>query len=205
MKNKLIIPILTILFASSVFTACQKGDLLSNPNVAAETSTVPASLILNHITATLQRGEDPIISDVWKYDQYFVSNYSYYFGSNFYNWSNTGHTYDIVKYANKMEEQAFKQFGNKTNVYYALSKFFKAHSFVWLSERVGDIPMYQAGDVTILEPKYDSQKEVFKNSLNMLDTANTIIGALISSANANTKVDAAGDIYGMTFLQWQKV
>lgn len=205
MKNKLIIPILSILFASSVFTACQKGDLLSNPNVAAETSTVPASLILNHITATLQRNEDPIIADVWKYNQYFVSNYSYYFGSNFYNWSNTGHTYDIVKYANKMEEQAFKQFGNKTNVYYALSKFFKAHSFVWLSERVGDIPMYQAGDVTILEPKYDSQKEVFKNSLNMLDTANTILGALISSANANTKVDAAGDIYGMTYLQWQKV
>lgn len=205
MKNKLMLPALAIIFASSVFTACQKGDLLSNPNVAAETSTVPASLILNHITSTLQRDEDPIISQVWKHNQHVVANYQYYFGLNFYNWSNTSHTYDIVRYANKMEEQAFKQYSNKTNVYYALSKFFKAHAFIWLSERVGDIPMYQAGDPSILQPAYDSQKEVFKNCLNILDTANSILGALVSTANANSKVDAAGDIYGLTYLQWQKV
>ncbi|MBY0482625.1 MAG: SusD/RagB family nutrient-binding outer membrane lipoprotein [Chitinophagaceae bacterium] len=205
MKNKLFIPALAIIFASLVFTACQKGDLLSNPNVAAENSTVPASLILNHITSTLQRGEDPIIADVWKHNQNIVSNYQYYFGLNFYNWSNTGHTYDIVRYCNKMEEQAFKQYNNKTNAYYALSKFFKAHSFVWLSERVGDIPMYQAGDPNVLQPAYDSQKEVFKNALNLLDTANNILGALISTANANTKLDAAGDIYALSYSQWQKV
>jgi hypothetical protein len=205
MKMKFIIPVLGIVIATMFITACQKGDLLSNPNVAAETSTVPASLILNHITATLQRGEDPIIADVWKYNQQLVSNYSYYFGSNFYNWSNTSHTYDIIKYCTKMEEQARKQYGNTTNVYFALSKFFRAHAFVWLSERVGDIPMYEAGNPGILNPKYDTQKEVFKNSLNLLDTANALMGALISTANANTKVDGAGDIYGMTYLQWQKV
>ena len=190
---------------SVFFTSCQKGDLLSNPNAAAETSTVPASLILNHITSTLQRGEDPIIADVWKFNQQIVSNYSYYFGSNFYNWSNTSHTYDIIKYSNKLEEQAFKQYSNKTNVYFALSKFFKAHAFIWLSQRVGDIPMIQAGNQDILTPKYDAQKEVFRNCLNLLDTANNILGTLISSSNANSKLDAAGDIYGLTYSQWRKV
>ncbi len=205
MKNKIIITVLMLLSAGVFLSSCQKGDLLSNPNAASETSTVPASLILNHITATLQRGEDPIIADVWKFNQNLVSNYSYYFGSNFYNWSNTAHTYDIIKYCTKMEEQALKQYSNKNNVYFALSKFFKAHAFIWLSQRVGDIPMYEAGNTGILEPKYDSQKEVFKNSLNLLDTANTILGSLISAANLNSKLDASGDIYGLTFLQWQKV
>ena len=205
MKMKFVFPIIITALAAILIAGCKKSDLLSNPNVAAESSTVPASLILNHITATLQRGEDPIIGDVWKYDQYLVSNYSYYFGSNFYNWSNTSHTYDIVKYCTKMEEQAAEQYGNTTNVYFALSKFFKAHAYVWLSQRVGDIPMNEAGNPNILTPKFDSQKEVFKNSLNLLDTANTLLGALISTTNANNKLDATGDIYGLSFRQWQKV
>lgn len=204
MKNKIFIPAMVVL-VSLFFTACQKGDLLSNPNVAAETSTVPASLILNHITASLQRSEDPITADVWKFNQNIVSNYSYYFGSNTYSWSNTAHTYDIIKYCTKMEEQALKQYGNKTNVYFALSKYFRAYAFIWLSQRVGDIPMTEAGNIAILTPKYNTQKEVFANSLKLLDTANSMFVSLISSANANTKVDASGDIYGLSYLQWQKV
>lgn len=47
-------------------SSCQKGDLLSNPNVAPENSTVPVSLILNHITANTMREEEPIISQVYK-------------------------------------------------------------------------------------------------------------------------------------------
>ena len=205
MKNKLYIPALIVLLTTIIFTSCQKGDLLSNPNVAAENSVVPASLILNHITANLQRAEDPIIGDLWKFNQMIVSNYSYYFGNNFYNWSNTSHTYDIIKYCTKMEEQAQKQYGNTTNLYFALSKFFKAYAYIWLSQRVGDIPMYEAGNPSILTPKYDKQKEVYKNSLNLLDTANTLLGALISPTNANIKIDPSGDIYGLTYSQWQKV
>lgn len=194
-----------MLFAAIVITGCQKGDLLSNPNTASESSTIPASLILNHITATLQREEEPIVSSVYKWNQNIVSNYAYYFGSNSYNWSNTSNTYDIIKYCVKMEEQAQKQFGNKNNAYFALSKFFKAYAFVWMTQRVGDIPMYEAGDPNNVTPKFDKQKEVYKNVLNLLDTANTLFGSLISATNANNKLDASGDIYGLTNLQWQKL
>src|SRR5579859_3369373 len=90
-------------------SSCQKGDLLSNPNVAAESSTVPVSLILNHITANLMREEEPVISTVYRYNQNIVSNYSYYFGANAYNWSNTNHTYDMIRYCTKLEEQAKSQ------------------------------------------------------------------------------------------------
>ena len=187
------------------FSSCQKGDLLSNPNVAAESSTIPASLLLNHITANLMKEEEPVISSVYRWNQNIVSNYSYYFGSNTYSWSNTNDNYDNLKYCIKMEEQAKKQYNNTTNVYFALSKFFKAYSFVWLTQRVGDIPMSQAGDPNNLTPKYDTQHDVYKNALALLDTANTLIKGLISTANQNTVVDATGDVFGLTYLQWQKV
>jgi hypothetical protein len=186
-------------------TGCQKGDLLSNPNVAAESSTVPVSLILNHITSNTMREEEPIISQVYKYNQNIVSNYPYYFGSNSYNWSNSNHTYDVIRFCDKLEEQAQKQYSNTTNVYFALSKFFKAYAFIWLSQRVGDIPMSQSGVAGNLTPVYDKQHDVYKNCLALLDTANTLMGALISPANSSKPVDAVGDIYGLTYLQWQKL
>ena len=204
MKIKISYIVLVIVTISFGVTSCQKGDLLSNPNVASESSTVPSSLLLNHITANLMKEEDPITSNVWKWNQNTVSNYTYYYGSNAYNWSTSSTTYDNIKYCVKMEEQAFNQYKNKTNVYFALSKFFKAYSYIWLTQRVGDIPMSQSNDINNLTPKYDSQHDVYKQSLALLDSANLQIGALISSANANTKVDA-GDIFGLTYLQWQKV
>lgn len=188
-----------------LISSCQKGDLLSNPNVVAESATVPASLLLNHITANLMKEEEPIISNVYRYNQNIVSNYSYYFGSNAYSWSNTSDTYDNIKYCTKLEEQAQKQYGNTTNVYFALSKFFRAYSFIWLTQRVGDIPMSQAGDINNATPKYDTQHDVYKNCLALLDTANTLISNLYGTATANNKVDASGDVFGLTFLQLQKV
>jgi len=204
MKIKISNIILGLVAISFGITGCQKGDLLSNPNVAAESSTIPSSLLLNHITANLMKEEDPIVSNVWKYNQNLTSNYTYYFGSNAYAWSTSSTTYDNIKYCVKMEEQAFNQYKNKTNVYFGLSKFFKAYSYIWLSQRVGDIPMSQANDINNFTPKYDSQHDVYKQSLALLDSANIIFGSLISTANANTKVDA-GDIFGLTYLQWQKV
>ncbi len=65
--------------------------------------------------------------------------------------------------------------------------------------------MSQAGDVNNLEPAYDKQHDVYKNCLALLDTANTMLGNLYSTATAGNKVDATGDIYGLTFLQWRKV
>jgi len=204
MKIKISNIILGLVAISFGITGCQKGDLLSNPNVAAESSTIPSSLLLNHITANLMKEEDPITSNVWKYNQYTVSNYTYYYGNNSYTWSTTGTTYDNIKYCVKMEEQALNQFKNRTNVYFGLSKFFKAYSYIWLTQRVGDIPMSEANNINNLTPKYDSQKDVYKQSLALLDSANIILGSLISTANINTKVDA-GDIFGLTYGQWQKV
>lgn len=201
-----------------VGTGCQKGDLLSNPNAASSSSTVPVSLILNHITYSMYVGGGVVdgrpgavnetpwdLTFIW--GQYHVSNYQYYRGSNFYNWSNSATEYDMLKYTNLMQQQAATQFGTAPNVYAALSYFFKAYSFIWLTQRVGDIPMAQAGDPNNLTPAYNTQHDVYKNCLAMLDTANTLMGSFnaLATTNVNAKLDANGDIYGMTNMQWQKL
>lgn len=183
-------------------SSCQKGNLIDNPNVASGNSLVPVSLILNHLTANLVRPTEESWGDAYKYSQFFNSNYQYYRGSNFYNWTNTADTYDILKYATALETQSNSQFTNPVNKYIALSKFFKAYAAIWLSNRVGDIPFSQAMNASILTPKYDSQHDVFKRSLALLDSANTIMAAV---GSGSTILDANGDIFGLTNLQWQKV
>jgi hypothetical protein len=87
MKLKSFIPLALLLTIGMVsITGCQKGDLIDNPNVAASTGTVPASLLLNHLTATLIRtsgassNELPFLPAA-NASQYVLSNYSYYRGT----------------------------------------------------------------------------------------------------------------------------
>lgn len=213
-------PTIFIAFIILLAAGCQKGDLSTNNNVANGNATISPSLLLNHITFAMYKGggvmegvtgnvsEEPwgVISH---YNQFYLSNYAYYQGSNAYNWSNSATHYDdMLKYVVLMESQAASQYPLTpgTNIYAGLAKFFRAYLSVWLAQRVGDIPMSQAGNASILQPAFETQKNVFIKSLNLLDTANTIIGNIITSnTNANTVVDATGDIYGLTYLQWQKI
>jgi hypothetical protein len=207
MKIKSLIPFVLLLAAGMVsITGCQKGNLVDNPNVSGPSSIVPPSLLLNHLTATLIRSDEQPWGPSSVANQYVIANYSYYRGVNSYNFGNTLDSYDILKYSIKLQQQADAQLGNQTNKYYALSQFFKAYSGVWLTQRVGDIPFAQAGDPTILTPKYDTQHDVYKSALALLDNANTILGNLITATPAlgSTAIDS-GDIFGLTYLQWQKL
>ena len=207
MKIKSLVPFALLLITGMVsITGCQKGDLIDNPNVAGASSIIPLSLLLNGQTATLIRSNEQPWATSAVNNQYVVANYSYYRGVNTYNFGNTSDSYDILKYALKMQDQATSQLKNQTNKYYALGQFFKAYSGIWLSERVGDIPFSQAGSSTVLTPKYDSQHDVYKSALALLDNANTLLGNLITAnpSLANTAIDS-GDIFGFTYLQWQKL
>ena len=198
-----IIPLTLWTIGIMVLTGCQKGDLVDNPNLAASNSTIPSSLLVNHITANLIRNDEQPFSISSKNEQYVLSNYAYYWGVNSYNFSNTENTYDILKYAIALQAQSTQQLGNTTNKYYAIAQFFKAYAGVWLTQRVGDIPFSQAGSASILQPKYDTQHDVYKNALAMLDNANAIIAPLVATS-ANATFDT-GDVFGFTYLQWQKL
>lgn len=180
-------------------------DLLNNPNSIPESGIVPPGLILNNLTSHLVLPDEFFFDQAHRQNQYFVSNYSYYWGTNFYNWSNTRDQYRLLLYANKLEDQNKNTTNPINKAYYsALAKFFKAYSFIWLSQRVGDIPMHEAGDSNNLRPKYDSQQEVYRHSLELLEEANELL-ASIPEASKYSIADASGDIFNLTYIQWQKV
>jgi hypothetical protein len=216
MKYKIQLSIILAGLMAIGLNSCQKGDLLDNPNAASTNSLVPPTLILSRITSEIYNGggvldgvagnqsEGPW-DQVMRWNQFFVSNYSYYWGANSYAWSNSATMFSVLKYVELMETQAVKLYG-ANNVYSALAKFFRAYQFIWYTQRVGDIPMSQAGNPQAYPtPKYDSQHDVYKASLALLDTANTLMAALVTPATSGTKVDPNGDVFGMTYLQWQKV
>ena len=213
MKNYIRYSLLIFGLAAMGLVSCQKGNLAANPNVASTNSTVPVSLIFNRIVNEMYNGggvmdgvsgevsEIPF-SQVMRWNQFFVSNYSYYWGGNSYNWSNTATMYSMLKYIELMEQQTATQYPVAPQPYTALAKFFRAYLFVWYTQRVGDIPMTDAG-TSSLTPTYNTQHDVYKNSLALLDTANTLMATYISQAGSTKTV--GGDIYGLTALQWQKV
>lgn len=107
MKNKWIYKIAVVFSLGFITVSCNRDDaLLSNPNSRSEDALIPPSLILNHITSNLIKSDEMPFSQAHKTNQYFVSNYSYYWGSNSYSWTDSGNEYDIYLYSVKMEDQA---------------------------------------------------------------------------------------------------
>ncbi len=216
MKKIIISSVLFLGLVSAGLVGCQKGNLLSNPNEASSSSLVPVSLIFNRLVNEIYEGggeldavsgsvaENPW-GEVHRWNQYYLSLYSYYWGSNTYNWSNTATMYSVLKYVNLMEQQIPAQYGTAANPYSALAYFFKAYQFIWYTQRVGDIPMTQAGVSGIDTPSYNLQHDVYQNCLALLDTANTLMAALVASPTGGPSATISGDIYGLTYLQWEKV
>lgn len=205
--------------SATILGGCHKGDNLDkNPNVADDNAAINPSYIFNHISWELYQGggvvdaaagsvfEGPF-DQVMRWNQYTQSNFSYYRGTNAYNWSVSATAYDELKYADKLEARGKATYGNDFNVYSALAKFTTAYQFIWLTQRVGDIPMAEAGNPANRTPAYDTQHDVYKRSLVLLDSANLLIAGAIkpntSTDNTNKVVD--GDIFGRTYGQWQKI
>lgn len=201
-----------------IISSCDRGDLSINPNAAGSNAILNPDLFVNRLTVELYNGggvvdkyanaqpEGPW-TQVHRWNQYYVSNYSYYWGSNFYNWTNTANHFSMLKYATLMEQQVTKQGAANINqkAYLAVVKFFKAYSFIWYTQRVGDCPMTKAGNPDNLTPAFDTQHDIYKNCLALLDTANTLMGNYITQYSAGGKPFSSGDVYGLTNLQWQKV
>ena len=175
-----------IALAGLGFQACESFEGLDrNPNLPTQ---VTPDLLLNGALIELhQRGWN----DVSRFNQYNACNYNYY-GNQEYNWTGADWDYTTLKNVVKMEEEAVRVGLPQKNAYSAMAKFLKATFYYRMTMLTGDIPMEEAlqPDLT-LTPKYDTQKQVFLNILNLLDEANSDMADLIASGD-----DAfTGDIY----------
>ena len=178
-----------ILFIALLATAtgCSKKfeDYSQNQNLPL---SVPPGVILrsvlNDIVVYPGDYED-------KAGQFIVSNYTYY-GDNKYWSGSAGLNYSTLNNVLSMEREAKAATGTDNNPYHALGLFVRAFFFTNMSLKVGDLPMTEALQGTAnIAPKYDSQKEIFKKSLEWLDSSNLILGNLLSSGF----LEFSGDFY----------
>jgi hypothetical protein len=103
-----------------------------------------------------------------------------------------------------MEIEAEKLSGSTKTPYHTVAKFLKAYYYYNLTSLMGDVPMSEALKAIegTLQPKYDTQKEIFVQILKWLDEANSELQALQGTPNATLK----GDIfYGGKFDRWRKL
>ncbi len=204
MKNKISILLLAIVIIAS---SCSKTFDTYAVNNNQPTS-VPAYLLLRQIENSLFVAP---AGDEDKFGQYTLSTYTYY-GTNEY-WSGSASLqYDVLRNIKAMETEAAKASGIN-NPYAALAKFFKAYVFYNMTMKVGDLPMSEALLGTDNPtPKYDTQKQIFIQCLQLLDDANTQLASQIAASNTAL----LGDFYfverisnakdPLTALkQWQKV
>jgi len=189
-----LLPVLIVLTVSS----CKKTfeDRAINHNVP---TSVPASLLLTGIqnsVSDLPQGSTEI------YSQYYIYNYNYY-GNNTYDFGSGDNYYLTLNNVLLMEQQALAAGSAPVNGYSALGKFFRAYFFSKMTLEEGDIPMSEAlKGLANLTPKYDAQKDVMKQCLAWLESANTDLSALIASGGNTVQ----GDIFFNGDLsKWQKV
>ena len=192
--------VLFILIAIISGTGCKKfSELAADPNKPSQGT--PSTIFTGVISQAFSF--DPILGYEVRASQYLVSDNSQQ-SDQAYLWTTTDYWtyYDILRNVEQMRIEAER---TKAPVYAAIAKFFKAWCFIELSKQVGDIPMSDAlkGIEGNYAPVYDTQKDVFKNGLGLLEEANSDIAAVIQS---NPNVVISGDIiYNGSALKWQKL
>ena len=196
----LLLPAFIILLAVSCTKSFQ--DLSVNEN---KPSNVQPSLLMTGVLTNLNDapgGQDEILN------QYYLYNYDYY-GNNRYDLGSGTSDYGVLENVIKMEDEAMRAGGNAINPYNTLGLFFRAYFFTKMSLDMGDLPLTEAlAGLGNLTPAYSMQKDVFKQSLLWLDTANTNLAQLINNPDLSNTTEGQtlkGDIYYNNDLKkWQK-
>lgn len=147
----------------------------------SQNKNLPLQVTPSLVLPTIEN--DMVVSpggDEDKYDQFIVSNYTYY-GLNQYWTGSTSLNYGTLRNVLAMEKEARRLAGSDDNPYHALGLFFRAFFFVKMTMRVGDLPMTEAlQGLNNPSPKYDTQKQIFQQSLLWLDSANTLLSGFLS-------------------------
>src|SRR5882757_1732463 len=204
------LPVILALAGIVSATGCSKKfDQYSQNSNQPLPGKVPAGIVLKSIL------NDIVVmpgGDADKQCQNICSNYFYY-GTNEYWTGSATLDYNDLNNVLAMEAEAKRAAGNDNNPYHALGLFLRAYFFVDMSEKVGDLPMKDAlQGIANTTPKYDTQKDVFKQALLWLDSANTLLAGQIQ----NGFLEFSGDFYYTerissplsprdALIAWQKV
>ncbi len=187
-------------------SSCKKGfeDVNINPDVALD---VPPGLLLSGIEgdlATTQAGDMArftamITQQATGSDRQFIALYSYAYTNDSFDpmWKNTysGHLHNLALLLDKADKNGY-------NTYSGIARCLTAYTLMQTSDLFGSIPYSQAFKGTEnLQPKYDTQEEVYAISLSMLDAA---IANLSATSAGALKPGSDDIIYGGNAAKWAK-
>ncbi|MDR2127416.1 MAG: SusD/RagB family nutrient-binding outer membrane lipoprotein [Prevotellaceae bacterium] len=198
--------ILLIIAATLCFVACTEDFLNTNenPNTFNVGNARPADMFV------------PILvggANDWAYTTWFwngeLIQYTTFAGGttrneNIYsiadgNWANRWNFYS--KYANNANHMLQLAEEENDDIFKALGHTLKVFYLAELTEMFGDIPYSEAfkGNIGLIRPKFDSQKEVFEQMFAELEEANTLYQS--SSLNFTSPLDI---MYGANTAKWRK-
>ncbi|MEO3408295.1 SusD/RagB family nutrient-binding outer membrane lipoprotein [Mucilaginibacter sp. CAU 1740] len=197
--------IASLAILAAVSSGCKKqfDSAVQNKNLPIS-GLSPALLLPNIETAMLA----PAFGQDERQNQYTACNYFYY-GDNKYWTGSASLSYTPLNNVVAMEGEANALAATLSKPYLALGKFFRAFYFVNMSLKVGDLPMSQAlQGLKNTTPAYDTQKQIFVNSLALLESANKDLGEMIA-VNKITQgtyvIDSKYDFfYKGDLAKWQK-
>lgn len=185
------------------FLVAACGDMEQYQNNPNKTTKAPASTVLTGIL-------EDIYYSPWtgnhKINQFHcvVNPAAYWLGDQSYAWSRTGFgNYGVLRNVDRLDVESSGMTEDLKNAYQTLGIFFRAHLYLDLSERLGDIPFSEAmkSDEGIYYPKYDTQKDVYIGCLRLLDEANEKIAPLAAKG-----IKVEGDfMYEGNLRKWQKL
>ena len=173
--------------------SCTKGfDDIENPN---SSTVVPPSVLFTGVSRAAFGG----LADAGQQAAQFYVSYNggaldeitYYFQRNSFS------EYTHLRNAERLIIEAENQ--NAPTYYLGLAKFLKAYLFVQLTQKVGDIPYSNAllAKDGVIQPVYDSQKDIYIDVLKQLEEANDLIPA--------TGTVVGDIIFDGSLLKWKKL
>jgi hypothetical protein len=184
------------------FYSCKKiDDLQKNPNASDQASP---KLLLTGIDYDLYDNAWSDYSYAHRMAQFIVLNFNYY-GSQSYTWGSGDLYYNTLRNVGRLEIEADKLGANTvTKGYKVIAKFVRAWLYSRMATQMGDVPLSDAMKAAegVYYPKYDAQKEVFRQSLQWLEEANTELESII---NENPATTVQGDVFfNGNVAKWRK-
>lgn len=161
----------SVLLAAISFTSCQNFDEI-NSNPDSPTQVTPALLATGLLMDIVSHNSS---SKTFIYDELLVKQLAWGEGIEEYQYNVFGRSsfaYTTLTNTIKMVEAAEAK-GNNVKAYQALAHFVKAWKIFYMSIEMGDIPYEEAlqGEVGLVKPRYNTQKEVMGFVLKDLDEA----------------------------------
>ncbi len=202
MKN--IIKICCFLFATSYFTACDKGLADLNRNVTNPTAIDPVFQLNNAIVSLSYPGAT-LIYQMGIVQQVVTPNSGVLTGAN-YNQDNRDNTQALWQqyYRNVIRNtrdviNRTKSMADRANLM-NMARIIQAQAFMILTDTYGDIPYAEGGlgyTQQLFLPKYDAQQDIYPKLITELTEATNAL-------NAAAKTEVGEVLYGGNIAQWKK-